>query len=46
MSFSVDAASAPMPQGLMSGCGTLIAGRPLFDQTDGWGDNHPAVCDH
>ena len=42
MSFSVDAASAPMLQDLTSGCGALIAGRRLFDQTDGWGDNHPA----
>ncbi len=42
MSFSVDAASAPMLQKLTSGCGALIAGRRLFDQADGWGDNHPA----
>jgi dihydrofolate reductase len=42
MSFSVDAASAAMLRDLMSGCGALIAGRRLFDQTDGWGDNHPA----
>ena len=42
MSFSVDAASAPMLQDLTSGCGALVAGRRLFDQTDGWGDNHPA----
>ena len=42
MSFSVDAASAPMVQELTSGCGALIAGRRLFDLTDGWGDNHPA----
>ena len=42
MRFSVDAASAPMLQELMSGCGAIIAGRRLFDQTDGWGDNHPA----
>lgn len=41
MSFSVDAASAPMLQELTSGCGALIAGRRLFDVTDGWGDNHP-----
>jgi dihydrofolate reductase len=41
MSFSVDAASAPMLQELMSGCGALVAGRRLFDLTDGWGDNHP-----
>src|SRR5689334_21773558 len=42
MSFSVDAASATMLRELTSGCGALIAGRRLFDQTDGWGDNHPA----
>lgn len=42
MAFSVDAASAPMLRDLTSGCGALIAGRRLFDQTDGWGDNHPA----
>src|SRR4051795_1383969 len=42
MSFSVDAASAPMLQELTSGCGAIAAGRRLFDMTDGWGDNHPA----
>src|SRR3954454_25178002 len=42
MTFSVDAASAPMLQELTSGCGALVAGRRLFDQTDGWGDRHPA----
>src|SRR4051812_15604018 len=42
MSFSVDAASASMLQELTSGCGALVAGRRLFDQTDGWGDDHPA----
>jgi len=42
MTFSVDAASAPMLQELTSGCGAIVAGRRLFDQTDGWGDNHPA----
>jgi dihydrofolate reductase len=42
MSFAVDAASAPMLRDLTSGCGAIIAGRRLFDQTDGWGDNHPA----
>jgi len=42
MTFSVDAASAPMLRELTSGCGALIAGRRLFDQTDGWGDRHPA----
>jgi dihydrofolate reductase len=42
MTFSVDAASALMLQELTSGCGALVAGWRLFDQTDGWGDNHPA----
>src|SRR3954447_11311612 len=42
MSFSVDAASAPMLQELTAGCGAVVTGRRLFDQTDGWGDNHPA----
>jgi dihydrofolate reductase len=42
MSFSVDAASASMLRELTSGCGALVAGRRLFDLTDGWGDNHPA----
>ena len=42
MSFSVDAASAPMLTELTSGCGAIVTGRRLFDQTDGWGDNHPA----
>ena len=42
MSFSVDAASAGMLRELLSGCGAIVAGRRLFDQTDGWGDNHPA----
>lgn len=42
MSFSVDAASAAMLQELTSGCGAIVAGRRLFDLTDGWGDNHPA----
>src|SRR3954453_12484193 len=41
MSFSVDAATAPMLQELTSGCGALVAGRRMFDQTDGWGDNPP-----
>jgi dihydrofolate reductase len=41
MSFSVDAASAAMLQELIGGCGALVAGRRLFDLTDGWGDNHP-----
>ncbi len=48
MTFSVDAASAPMLEELTSGCGALIAGRRLFDLTDGWGDNpvrHPVAGD-
>jgi dihydrofolate reductase len=40
MNFSVDGASAPMLRELMSGCGAIVAGRRLFDQADGWGDNH------
>jgi dihydrofolate reductase len=42
MTFSVDAASATMLRELTSGCGAMISGRRLFDQTHGWGDNHPA----
>lgn len=42
MSFAVDAASAPMLAELVSGCGAVVSGRRLFDQSDGWGDNHPA----
>jgi dihydrofolate reductase len=42
MVFTVDAASADMLRELTSGCGAMIAGRRLFDQADGWGDNHPA----
>ncbi len=42
MTFSVDAASAQMLRELTSGCGALVVGRRLFDQTDGWADNHPA----
>ena len=41
MSFSVDAASAAMLRELTFGCGAIVAGRRLFDQTNGWGDNHP-----
>ncbi len=39
--FAVDAASASMLRELTSRCGAVIVGRRLFDQTDGWGDNHP-----
>lgn len=42
MTFSVDTASASILQDLLARCGALVSGRRLFDQTDGWGDNHPA----
>ncbi|PZF79988.1 dihydrofolate reductase family protein [Jiangella anatolica] len=40
--FRVDEASAAMLRELTEGVGALIAGRRLFDITDGWGDQHPA----
>jgi dihydrofolate reductase len=40
--FNVDQASADVLGDLMTGGGALIAGRHLFDITDGWGDHHPA----
>lgn len=40
-SFSTDAASAAMLGELMAECGALISGRRLFDQSDGWNDQHP-----
>lgn len=42
ISFRVDAASADELRDLIGRAGALIAGRHLFDLTDGWGDNHPA----
>ena len=42
MTFSVDEASAAMLTDLTSGCGAVLVGRRLFEQADGWGDNHPA----
>lgn len=41
MAFRVDAASAGMLRELLDRTGAMIAGRRLFDQTDGWGDRHP-----
>lgn len=41
MSFAVDPASAAMLTDLITGCGALVTGRRLFDQTQGWGDQHP-----
>ena len=41
MTFTVDGASAELLREILAGTGALIAGRHLFDITDGWGDNHP-----
>jgi dihydrofolate reductase len=43
ISFNVDPASAEMLNDLIQQAGALIAGRHLFDLTDGWGDKHPAA---
>jgi dihydrofolate reductase len=42
VSFRVDEASAGVLRELTGDPGALIAGRRLFDITDGWGDSHPA----
>ena len=39
--FSVDDASAELLRGYLANGGALVAGRRLFDITNGWGDNHP-----
>lgn len=41
ISFHVDEASAGALRELTVNVGALIAGRRLFDITDGWGDSHP-----
>jgi dihydrofolate reductase len=41
ISFNLDAAGAEMWRELTGNVGALVAGRHLFDITDGWGDNHP-----
>ncbi|GAB3220604.1 dihydrofolate reductase family protein [Glycomyces halotolerans] len=41
ISFKLDAASAAVLREMIENCGALIAGRRLFDITDGWGDEHP-----
>jgi dihydrofolate reductase len=41
ITFSVDPASAAVLRDLTDDVGALVAGRRLFDITDGWGDNHP-----
>lgn len=43
MSFQVDEASAQMLRDLIDGAGVVVAGRRLFDMTNGWDDNHPAA---
>jgi dihydrofolate reductase len=42
VTFMVDPASAEVLTELFTSCGALIAGRHLFDITDGWADSHPA----
>jgi dihydrofolate reductase len=41
IAFNVDEASATMLRELTEGVGALVAGRRLFDMTNGWDDNHP-----
>ena len=41
IAFKVDEASAEALRELTETAGALVAGRHLFDITDGWGDNHP-----
>ncbi len=40
--FNVDEASATVLRDLTENVSVLVAGRRLFDITDGWGDVHPA----
>lgn len=42
VAFNLDAAGAEIWRELTETVGALVAGRHLFDITDGWGDNHPA----
>ena len=39
--FRVDANSAGLLREMLAGTGALVAGRRLFDLTNGWDDNHP-----
>ena len=41
VAFNVDAASARVLRELTEDVGVLVAGRRLFDITDGWNDSHP-----
>jgi dihydrofolate reductase len=43
MSFQVDEASAAMLRDMIEEAGAIVAGRRLFDMTDGWNDNHPGA---
>jgi dihydrofolate reductase len=43
MTFQVDEASAQMLRDLIDDAGVVVAGRRLFDMTNGWDDNHPAA---
>ena len=43
MTFQVDEASAEMLRDLLEHTGVIIAGRRLFDITNGWDDHHPAA---
>jgi dihydrofolate reductase len=42
VTFEVDEASAGVLRDLTENVGALVAGRRLFDITDGWGDAHPS----
>jgi dihydrofolate reductase len=39
--FSVDEASAPLVREMFDNCGAIVAGRRLFDVTNGWDGRHP-----
>ena len=39
--FQVDANSAGLLREMLAGTGALVAGRRLFDMTNGWDDSHP-----
>jgi dihydrofolate reductase len=43
MSFQVDEASAGMLRELVEDSGVVVAGRRLFDMTNGWDDHHPGA---
>jgi dihydrofolate reductase len=43
MTFQVDEASAEMLRDLIHDAGVVVAGRRLFDMTNGWDDHHPGA---